>query len=74
MENLLVFYTGVDKGNYITCGVSTEKKVAEYYTARILGPRSQTLGMDDSSKWCGLLSWLYKVAEVFFWVIMGLYH
>ena len=50
MENLLVFYTGVDKGNYITCGVSTEKKVVEYYTARILGPRSQTLGMDDSSK------------------------
>lgn len=32
-----------------------QKKVVEYYAARMLGPRTQTLGMDACSKWPGLL-------------------
>lgn len=56
MENLLVLYTHGDKGNCITCGAGTEQTIVEYYATRILGPRTQTLGMDNYSKCHGLLS------------------
>lgn len=56
IENLLVLYTGLNKGKCITCGAHTEKKVVENYAARILRLTAQTLGTNGCSKWCGLLS------------------
>lgn len=36
------------------------KKVVEYYAARMVGPRTQTLGMDAGSKWRGWLRGLTR--------------
>lgn len=45
--------------NNLWAGTET-KKVVEYYAARMLGPRTQTLGMDAGSKCCGLLRGLTR--------------